>query len=137
VNPLEFVFKLLWNAWPFVKEMVLDGRSLKHAFQFNRRRAIFSVVVMASFAFNMLNFGIDGRMVSVMMKYVKLEKDHVAMGKELDRLKTSMVTNNCPLPAPAEPASAPAPEVITVPDTAGQQNRYDALQSTFTNLNRQ
>lgn len=135
MNPLEFVIKLLWNAWPFVKEMVLEGRSLKHAFQFNRRRAIFSVVIMASFAFNMLNIGVDGRMVSVLVKYVKLEKDHIAMGKELDRLKTSMVTNNCPLPAPAEPASAPAPEIITVPDTTGQEHRYNALKDTFSTLN--
>lgn len=134
MNPLEFILKLLWNAWPFVKEMVLEGRSLKHAFQFNRRRAVFSVVIMASFAMNILNIGVDSRMFSVLMKYVKLEKEHVATVAELNRLKASMVSSNCPVPTPVVEASAP--QVVMVPDSTGQQTSYDALKSTFTNLNR-
>jgi hypothetical protein len=137
VNPLEFVFKLLAAAWPFVKEMVLEGRSLTHSFQFNRRRAIFSVAIMASFLFNIVNLGADARMFSIMTKYVKLEKVYQGMVVSSAKLKES-IANNCklpdvlpPLPAASAPvAPAPASDVAVTATTD-----YELLKNTFSGLN--
>jgi hypothetical protein len=139
VNPLEFVVKLLWTAWPFVKEMVLEGRSLKDVFQVNRRRAIFALIIMASFLFNILNFGADARMISIMSKYVKLQKQYQSVLTDNTHLKGLMVDNGCPMPAAAATAvSAPAPvtPVAPVVSDANSNDEYSRLQDTFTNLNR-
>jgi hypothetical protein len=137
VNPLEFVVKLLWTAWPFVKEMVLEGRSLKHVFQVNRRRAIFALIIMASFLFNILNFGADARMFSIMSKYVKLQKEYQSVLTDNTHLKGLMVDNGCPMPAAAAASavSAPVPTPPVVSD-ANTNDEYSRLQNTFTNLNR-
>jgi hypothetical protein len=132
VNPLEFVFKLLWTAWPFVKEMVLEGRSLKHAFQINRRRAIFSIVIMASFLFNILNLGVDGRMVTLLMKYVKLDKTYQALVTSDATLKLQLA-NNCKVPVIVAPAAS-SQEDASEGEVVGSTD-YELLKNSFTSLN--
>jgi hypothetical protein len=126
VNPIEFVWKLLWTAWPFVKEMVLEGHSLKHALVFNRRRALFGIAIMVSFFFNIVNIGADARMVRILSSYVTLQKDYKALSLSDKQLKLQL-SGGCQvtIPAPASDASG------AVPGEAG----YNVLRSSFTQLN--
>lgn len=129
MNPIEFVVKLLLTAWPFVKEMVLQGHSLKHALMFDRKRAIFGIVIMASFFFNIVNLGMDTRMVRILMSYSTLQKEDKALKESYAKLK-SQLSDGCQVtvPAPA-PTPAPAPEV----SNAG----YNLLRDSFNQLNAQ
>lgn len=133
MSPIEFIGKLVWSAWPFVKEMVLDGKSLAYAFKNNQRRAIFSIVVMASFTLNVVNLSADVRLVSILAKYVEVEKQYKSSRAEIARLK-ARIEHDCLPPAlasaPLPAASATPPE----PPHTVSLDSYQALKNTFAGL---
>ncbi len=135
MNPIEFVVKLLAATWPFVKEMVLEGHSLKHALVFDRRRAIFGIVIMLSFFFNVVNMGADARVMRVMMNYVKLQKDYKALKKDDEAVKLTVTTPvACKAPVvTAEVVGATVPPESVQTGDAG----YQLTRSTFAQLNAQ
>lgn len=127
MNPFEFVFKLLWTAWPFVKELVLEGHSLKHALVFNRKRALFGIAIMASFLFNIINVGADARIMRILTSYVTLQKEHKALLQSDAQLKLQ-VANGCQvtIPTPVSAGGSDAP--------AGDAG-YAMLRDSFARLN--
>lgn len=129
MNPIEFIVKLLLTAWPFVKEMVLEGHSLRHALMFDRKRAIFGIVIMASFFFNIVNMGMDTRMVRILMSYSTLQKEDKALKESYSTLK-SQVSDGCQI---TDPASMPAPSSESQIGNAG----YQLLRESFSQLNAQ
>jgi len=129
VNPIEFIVKLLLTAWPFVKEMVLQGHSLKHALVFDRKRAIFGIIIMASFFFNIVNLGMDTRMVRILMSYSTLQKEDKALKDSYAKLK-SQVSNGCQVTVPQ---TVPTPVAEPQVSNAG----YNLLRDSFTQLNAQ
>jgi hypothetical protein len=113
--------------------MVLDGKSLAYAFKNNKRRAIFSIVIMASFTLNVVNLSADVRLLSILAKYLEVEKQYKASRAEVVRLK-ARVEHEC-LPAELadaslSAASAPPPE----PPHAAPLDSYQALKNTFAGL---
>jgi hypothetical protein len=139
VSLIEFVAKLVWSAWPFVKEMVLEGKSLANAFRTNKRRAIFSVVIMASFTFNLLNMGADLRFFSILGKYLELEKTYKAE-RARNNLLAARLENGCSVAATPDSVSAPvmateaSPASYAAPVTTSSVSSYEALRNTFTGL---
>ncbi|SAK59193.1 hypothetical protein AWB81_01806 [Caballeronia arationis] len=133
MSPIEFIGKLVWSAWPFVKEMVLDGKSLAYAFRNSKRRAIFSIVIMASFTLNLVNLSADVRLLSILAKYLEVEKEYKTSRAEVIRLK-ARVERDC---LPPEPAAASLPAASATPPEpphAAPPDSYQALKSTFAGL---
>lgn len=133
MNPIEFVVKLLWTAWPFVKEMVLQGHSLKHALVFDRRRALFGIAIMASFFFNIINMGADTRMIRILMQHVELQKQFKALKASDDNLKMQLTTSSCKPPVVVAPVEASAPEAAS--ESSVTTTDYNLLKSTFSSVN--
>jgi hypothetical protein len=135
VSPIEFVFKLVLSAWPFVKEMVLEGKSLGYAFKNNTRRAVFSVVIMASFAFNVVNIGADLRVFSIVGKYVKLDKAYKTSEAQNVKLKAQLQNDCNVVPSPSPVPTPAAAEVVSPSDSSpATLDNYQALKNTFSGL---
>ena len=134
MNPIEFVVKLLWTAWPFVKDMVLEGHSLKHALVFNRRRALFGIAIMVSFFFNIVNLGADARMMRILVSTAALNKDYKALKASDDSLKLQLANSSCKPPVIfAAPVAASAPDASDA--AAVSNNDYALLKNTFSAVN--
>ena len=133
MNPIEFVVKLLWTAWPFVKDMVLEGHSLKHALVFNRRRALFGIAIMASFFFNIVNLGADARMMRILISTATLQKDYKALKASDDNLKLQLANSSCKPPVMFAPVAANAPDASDT--SAVSSNDYTLLKNTFSAVN--
>ncbi|WP_144106734.1 hypothetical protein [Paraburkholderia sp. BCC1886] len=133
MNLIEFIFKLVWSAWPFVKEMVLEGKSLREAFRANRRRAIFSIAVMASITFNVLNIWSDIRLVTLLDKYVQLQNayDHLSKQKQLPQDTRGEPDAEDDDAEPTVPASASAVQPASDAATNAQLENYQGLESLF------
>ena len=71
-----YVPKVFTSVWSVVREMVLSGESFMQVLRVNRRRAIFSIIVMASFIFSLVSLGADARFVSILISYVKLQRQY-------------------------------------------------------------
>ncbi|WP_233874237.1 hypothetical protein [Paraburkholderia adhaesiva] len=72
----QTLLKLFTSVWSVVREMVLNNESFLEVLRQNRRRAIFSIVVMASLAFSAISLGVDARFVSILIRYVRLERKY-------------------------------------------------------------
>ncbi|MBB5409272.1 hypothetical protein HDG34_003213 [Paraburkholderia sp. HC6.4b] len=72
----QYVTKLFTVTWSVVREMVLNDQPFTQVLRGNRRRAIFSVLVMSSFIFSVVSLGADARFVSILISYVRLQRQY-------------------------------------------------------------
>jgi hypothetical protein len=73
---IQSLTKLFTSAWSIVREMVLNDEPFMQVLRVNRRRAVFSIVVMASLVFSAISFGVDARFVSILLSYVRLQRSY-------------------------------------------------------------
>lgn len=140
---MKFLATLLW---PFVKEMVLNGKTIVEAFKENKRRVFFAFFVMGCFLANMV---LVSRIVAISREHVVLQEKYSALfeaSKQNPKHSGLEVKQN---KEPPKIAAIAVPSEVDVPDntpvkpkpskTSGKKSqqhaaddeRFDRLQATF------
>jgi hypothetical protein len=126
---LQYVTKLFTVTWSVVREMVLNDQSFTEVLRVNRRRAIFSVLVMSSFIFSVVSLGADARFVSILIGYVKLQRQYQALET---RHQKERDTNQTAEHAPDQTAAnIEQPSRVKTPAFAATTDPVDELRSAF------
>lgn len=66
-------FKIFPYLMPFLKEMILGKKTWKEGFRDNKKKTIFAVLVMCSFA---LNFALVPKLAMLATRYIALNREY-------------------------------------------------------------
>lgn len=137
---------LLTLVWPFVRNMVLNGKSIMEALKHNKGRLLFAFLVTGSFILNAI---VIGRVVAISREHVLLQHkyDVLLEGSRQNPIHNGMeVTQNKERPPPVvvDPIAANRPVEIeqvkprepkhqqaAVPKDANSEERYNRLRKQF------
>lgn len=126
----QYVTKLFTVTWSTVREMVLNGQSFTEVLRVNRRRAIFSIVVMGSFIFSVISLGADVRFVSILISYVKLQRQ--VQEREAQYQKEHIEHQTIEEASGLQTPDARQPAHIDIPDSAATPDPVNNLRSALT-----
>lgn len=92
-------FKILTFMWPFVKEMLLEDKTVIEAFKTNKKKVLLAAVVMLSFAINAF---VIPRLITISKNHVILQREHEKLVAVMSELKSVDQLNGRKPTAPIE-----------------------------------